>query len=70
MKNIFELIPKKNGKILTYNPFKLIPLLLDSYRFGLIYKSDLSYLHRCFGNQCVYPENGINFLPATDLDSW
>jgi len=41
MKNIFELIPRKNGKILTYNPFKLIPLLLDSYRFGHIYKSDL-----------------------------
>jgi hypothetical protein len=41
MKNIFELIPRKNGKILTYNLFKLIPLLIDSYRFGNKYGSEL-----------------------------
>lgn len=34
LKNIFKLIPRKNGKILTLNPFKLIPLLIDSYRFA------------------------------------
>lgn len=34
LKNIFKLIPRKNGKILTLNLFKLIPLLIDSYRFG------------------------------------
>ena len=40
-KNIFKLIPRKNGKVLTYNLFKLFPLLLDSYRFGNLYSSDL-----------------------------
>lgn len=42
MTNIFELIPRKNGKILTYNLFKLIPLLIDSYRFGNTYGSELN----------------------------
>ncbi|TBO40606.1 peroxiredoxin-like family protein [Pedobacter kyonggii] len=41
IKNIFQLIPRKNGKVLTYNPFKLFPLLIDSYRFGTKYGSDL-----------------------------
>nr|WP_276900066.1 peroxiredoxin-like family protein [Pedobacter kyonggii] len=41
IKNIFQLIPRKNGKVLTYNPFKLFPLLIDSYRFGNKYGSDL-----------------------------
>ena len=41
LKNIFRLIPVKNGKILTYNPFKLFPLLIDSYRLGDQYKPDL-----------------------------
>jgi peroxiredoxin len=41
IKNPIKLIPRKNGKVLTYNPFKLIPLLIDSYRFGNKYDSDL-----------------------------
>ena len=41
LKNIFKLIPRKNGKVLTYNLFKLFPILLDSYRFGNQYSSDL-----------------------------
>lgn len=41
MTNPFELIPRKKGKILTYNLFKLFPLLIDSYRFGNKYRSDL-----------------------------
>lgn len=40
--DILRLIPrKKNGEILTYNPFKLFPLLIDSYRFGKKYGSEL-----------------------------
>lgn len=41
IKKMFSLIPKKNGKILTYNIFKLIPLLIDSYRFGKRYPPGL-----------------------------
>ena len=41
MGNIFDLIPRKNGKVLTYNAFTLVPLLIDSYRFGSRYGAGL-----------------------------
>ena len=41
---MFELLPRKNGKILPYNPFKLFPMLIDSYRFGNRYGSEIKLM--------------------------